>query len=87
MSKPSKVREVYTASSCSYTVEQALQDALREHNRIYPLQHILIVGQYDDGDLFIRSSKMPKMQANWLIDRAKHHTVKRQEWDDDEFHG
>jgi hypothetical protein len=53
-------------ASTSYTPEQALQSALKE-----PLTDVLIIGYDDDGELFIRSSKISRMDALWMAEKVK----------------
>jgi hypothetical protein len=53
-------------ASISYTPEQALNSALKE-----PLTDVLIIGYDNEGELFIRSSKMNRMDALWMAEKAK----------------
>ena len=48
------------------TVEQALSSALQ-----LDLSDVLIIGYGDDGKLKIRSSKMDRKNALWLIESVK----------------
>lgn len=53
-------------ASTNYTPEQALKSAMQ----LEP-QDVLIVGYDKDGDLIIRSSKMSRMDAVFLLEKAK----------------
>lgn len=53
-------------ASTNYTPEQALQSALQT-----PLTDVLVIGYDNDGELFIRSSKMSRMDALWMTEKAK----------------
>jgi len=53
-------------ASTTYTPEQALQSALNES-----LTDVLIIGYDNDGELVIRSSKMSRMDALWMTEKAK----------------
>ena len=53
-------------ASISYTPEQALQSALNES-----LTDVLIIGYDNEGELVIRSSKMSRMDALWMTEKAK----------------
>jgi hypothetical protein len=57
-------------ASTSFTVEQALHSALQSG-----IKEVLIIGFYDDGDLFIRSSKMDRRNALWMIKKAEKHCI------------
>jgi hypothetical protein len=53
-------------ASTSFTPEQALQSALNES-----LTDVLIIGYDNEGELVIRSSKMSRMDALWMTEKAK----------------
>lgn len=53
-------------ASTNYTPEQALQSALQT-----PLTDVLVIGYDNEGELFIRSSKMSRMDALWMTEKAK----------------
>ena len=57
----------YLPARTTFTVEQALQDALG----FTDLQAVLIIAKDRDGDLMIRSSRMDTHEANYLVDIAK----------------
>ena len=58
----------------TFTPEQALQSTLHEESR---LEKLIIIGEYkDDKDLFIRSSRLTRAEALWLIKRAEHYTFR-----------
>lgn len=52
--------------SASYTPEMALQ-SVASHN----VSDVLIVGYDQDGDLVVRSSRMSKADALFLLEKAK----------------
>jgi len=60
------------SGSTSFTPEQASASVQREAKQ---LSKIIIVGEYQDGDLFIRSSRMTCAEALWLIKRAEYYTL------------
>lgn len=78
-----EVIRAFTAGACAFTPEQALHDSLNSHAQ-YPLERVLVIGEYDDGSLFLRSSRLTREQANWLLDRAKHDALRTQLDMDDE---
>lgn len=53
-------------ASTSFTPEQALQSTIQ----LEP-QDVLIIGYDKDGELLIRSSKMSRMDAVFLLEKAK----------------
>lgn len=53
-------------ASTNYTVEQALHSSLREN-----LTDVLVVGYDENGDLFIRSSKMTRAEGLFMVEKAK----------------
>lgn len=54
-------------ASISYTPEQALQAALQFDN----LQDVLVVGYDAEGHLLVRSSRMNRADAVFLLEKAK----------------
>lgn len=54
-------------ASVNFTPEQALQSAMQFEN----LQDVLIVGYDADGDLLVRSSRMSRAEALFLLEKAK----------------
>ena len=54
-------------ASVNFTPEQALQSAMQFEN----LQDVLIVGYDADGDLLVRSSRMSRADALFLLEKAK----------------
>jgi hypothetical protein len=54
----------------TYTVEQALQDAL-QYAQTSGLKDVLIIGEEPNGVLFIRSSRMTRKDALWLAERSR----------------
>ena len=53
-------------ASINYTPEQALQSALNES-----LTVVLIIGYDNEDELVIRSSKISRMDALWMTEKAK----------------
>ncbi len=58
--------------STTMTVEQALASVQKQTK---DLKKVIVVGQYEDGDLFIHSSRMTCAEALWLIKRAEFYTL------------
>lgn len=50
----------------TFSVPQALADA-----QSAPLADVVVVGWDEDGDLFIRSSRMSRADALWLLEKGK----------------
>ncbi len=59
--------------STTMTTEQALASVQKQAK---DLKKVIVVGEYDDGDLFIQSSRMSHAEALWLVERAKTHIFK-----------
>lgn len=57
-------------ASVNYTPEQALKSALDmcENGR---LADVLIIGYDEDGDLFVRSSKMTRAEGLFMVKKAE----------------
>lgn len=55
-------------ASIHWKPEQALHDAIDAD-----LADVLICGYDKDGDLFVRSSKLSRSDALWLLEKAKDH--------------
>lgn len=53
-------------ASTNYTAEQALQSALKAD-----LTDVLILGYDQDGDLFVRSSKMTRAEGLFMVKKAE----------------
>lgn len=53
-------------ATTTFTPEQALNSALS-----LDMQDVLIIGYDQDGELVIRSSRMNRMDALWLLEKAK----------------
>lgn len=53
-------------ASTNYTAEQALQSALQ-----MPLTDVMIIGYDEDGDLFVRSSRMTRAEGLFMAEKAK----------------
>jgi hypothetical protein len=68
------VKVVDLPASISFTVIQALDSAkqLAENEN---LQDVLIIGYNGEGKLAIRSSKMDRKSALWLLETAKGHVL------------
>jgi len=60
--------------STSFNVEQALLSALESH-RGEQMQSVLVIAEYPDGDLFIRSSEMNRSSALWLCKKGELHAL------------
>ena len=54
--------------------EQALASAL-SYAEAGRLQDVLIVGYDDDGDLYVRSSRMDRKDALWLSEQLRQYAV------------
>lgn len=57
-------------ASETLTVEQALASAVQEG-----LDEVLIIGYTANGELFVRSSRMSRGDALWLVKKAEQHTL------------
>lgn len=53
------------------SVKDALSTALEEHEK---LDAVIIIA-YEDDHLYIRSSKMDKKSALWMLEQAKIHAL------------
>ncbi len=53
-------------ASTNYTPEQALHSALKAD-----LTDVMIIGYDQDGELFIRSSKMTRADGLFMVERAR----------------
>ena len=53
-------------ASVNYTPEQALQSALKAD-----LTDVMIIGYDEDGDLFVRSSKMTRAEGLFMVKKAE----------------
>lgn len=54
-------------ASVNYTPEQALASALKAD-----LTDVIVLGYDQDGDLFVRSSKMTRAEGLFMVKRAEH---------------
>lgn len=57
-------------ASVNYTPEQALQSALKAG-----LTDVIVLGYDEDGDLFVRSSKMTRAEGLFMVKRAEEWTM------------
>jgi len=57
----------------SFTVDQALESAKQ-----LDLESVLILGYDDDGQLAIRSSRIERKDALWMIESAKEFILKEE---------
>jgi len=55
------------------TPKQALASSTKQANQ---LKKVIVVAEYEDGDLFIQSSRMSHAEALWLVKRAETHIFK-----------
>lgn len=55
--------------STTFTVAQALESALS-----LDLREVLVIGVDNDGHLAVRSSRMDRRDALWLLEMAKDYT-------------
>lgn len=53
------------------SVKDALSVALEEHEKL----NAVIIIAYEDDHLYIRSSKMDKKSALWMLEQAKIHAL------------
>ncbi len=60
-----------------HTVQQALDDALNEHQE-YHLARVMIIGEYQEGNLLVKPSRMTNQEALWLLTRAMNHAMHMQ---------
>lgn len=58
-------------ATVTFTPEQALHSALQDN-----LSDVLIVGYDDKGELYIRSSRLNRADALFLLEKAKEWTMK-----------
>lgn len=56
--------------SSTFTVEQALAAAARDNANV-PLKRAIVVGEYDDGQLYTTSSRMSRSDALWLSEKLR----------------
>ena len=57
-------------ASVNYTAAQALHSALKAN-----LTDVLVLGYDEDGDLFVRSSKMTRAEGLFMAEKAKQWTM------------
>jgi hypothetical protein len=53
-------------ASTNYTAEQALNSALKAD-----LTDVMVIGYDEDGDLFVRSSRMTRAEGLFMVEKAK----------------
>lgn len=58
--------------STTLTPEQALDSA---KNQAGELKRVIVIGEYEDGGLYIGSSRLSCAEALWLIKRAELYTL------------
>ena len=63
-------RVIELPASTNYTAEQALQSALKAD-----LTDVLIMGYDQDGDLFVRSSRMTRAEGLFMVKKAEEWTM------------
>ena len=74
MSEP--VTRLWTPNS-KHTVKQALDEALNEHQEC-DLARVMIIGEYREGNLLVKPSRMTNQDALWLLTRAMNYTMHMQ---------
>ena len=57
-----------------HTVQQALDEALNEHQE-YDLVRVMVIGEYQSGNLLVKPSRMTNQEALWLLTRAMNNTM------------
>lgn len=57
-------------ASTNYTAEQALHSALKAG-----LTDVMVIGYDEDGDLFVRSSKMTRAEGLFMAEKAKEWSI------------
>ena len=70
------VTRLWTPNS-KHTVRQALDEALNEHKEC-DLARVMIIGEYQEGALLVKPSRMTNQQALWLLTRATNHAMHMQ---------
>lgn len=62
--------------SWSFDVRQALAYATQsyEHDE-HKIKNVIVAGEYDDGELFITSSKMDRSTALWLSEKLRNYAM------------
>lgn len=53
-------------ASINYTAEQALHSALKAD-----LTDVMIIGYDEDGELFVRSSKLTRAEGLFMVEKAR----------------
>lgn len=56
--------------STTFTPDQALASAGQ-----LALKQVLVIGYDEDGELTVRSSRMTRGEALWLVEHARHHVL------------
>lgn len=74
MSEP--VTRLWTPNS-KHTVQQALDEALNDHQE-YHLAQVMIIGEYQEGNLLVKPSRMTNQEALWLVTRAMNYVMHMQ---------
>ena len=62
---------------CKHTVQQALDDAVNEHDEFH-LNQVIIIGEYQEGNLLVKPSRVTNQEALWLVTRALNHCTQGQ---------
>lgn len=63
----------YLPATTTFNVEQALASAMQMN-----LTDCVIIGYDPDGDLVVRSSRMNRAEALWLIEATRQHVIESQ---------
>lgn len=73
--KSSNVRLVEFDNQRAFrSVEDTIEKVL-DFNREVGLEDMIVIGYDTDGELFIRSTAMTRAEANFMLDRAKLHSI------------
>ncbi len=60
-----------------HTVQQTLDDVINEHDE-FDLNQVIIIGDYQSGNLLMKPSRMTNQEALWLVTRAVDNIMHRQ---------
>lgn len=60
------LKVIQLPASVNYTAEQALHSALKAD-----LIDVMVIGYDEDGELFVRSSKMTRAEGLFMVEKAR----------------